>query len=251
MLAADLAMGRDDYGMRWIQAYRQRTKESETGLKSVEVLERGATNLTDAERAYLQIKERIITVQMPPGSVIQEAQLIQELGLGRTPIREALKQLKSENLVVFAPRRGMFVSDVAITDLQQIYEVRVELESLCARLAAQRITPEQLGELKSLMAECRESDQDDKELVLSLDRRFHQLMAEAAGNKFLRSEVEKFYNLSLRVWYLAINSIQSQDVDVDAHFEIERAIEIRDADRSERRMREHIRHFHNMIKLYL
>jgi DNA-binding GntR family transcriptional regulator len=213
--------------------------------------EKDVMSLTDADRAYLQIKEKIITVQMPPGSVIQEAGLIQELGLGRTPIREALKQLQSESLVVVAPRRGMFVSDVAITDLQQIYEVRVELESLCSRLAAQRITPEQLGELTSLMAECRCSDQADKELVLSLDRRFHQLMAEAAGNKFLRSEVEKFYNLSLRVWYLAINSIQPQDVDVDAHFEIARAIETRDCDRSERRMREHIQHFHNTIRLYL
>ena len=215
------------------------------------MIERDVMTLTDADRAYLQIKEKIITVQMPPGSVIQEARLIQELGLGRTPIREALKQLESENLVVVAPRRGMFVSDVAITDLQQIYEVRVELESLCARLAAQRITPEQLSELKSLLAECRRSDQDDKELVLSLDRRFHQLMAESAGNKFLRGEVEKFYNLSLRVWYLAINSIQSQDVDVDAHFEIAHAIETGDCDRSERRTRKHIQHFHNMIKLYL
>jgi DNA-binding GntR family transcriptional regulator len=217
----------------------------------VEVLERDAMNLTDADKAYLQIKEKIITVQMPPGSVIQEAGLIEELGLGRTPIREALKQLQSENLVVVAPRRGMFVSDVAMTDLQQIYEVRVELESLCSRLAARRITPEQLSELTSLMAECRRSDPGDKELILSLDRRFHQLMAEAAGNKFLRSEVEKFYNLSLRVWYLAINSIQSQDVDVDAHFEIADAIETRDCDRSERRMREHIQHFHNTIRLYL
>ncbi len=208
-------------------------------------------NLTDADRAYLQIKEKIITVQMPPGSVIQETRLIEELGLGRTPIREALKQLQSENLVVVVPRRGMFVADVAITDLQQIYEVRVELESLCARLAAQRITPEQLSELKCLVIEYHESDQGDKESILSLDRRFHQLMAEAAGNKFLRSEVEKFYNLSLRIWYLAINSIQSQDIDVDAHFEIADAIETRDYRRSEQRMREHIRHFHDTIKLYL
>jgi len=217
----------------------------------VEVLERGVMNLTDADRAYLQIKEKIITVQMPPGSVIQETRLIEELGLGRTPIREALKQLQSENLVVVAPRRGMFVSDVAITDLQKIYEVRVELESLCARLAAQRITSEQISELKDLMAECRESDHDNKELVLSLDHRFHRLMAEAADNKFLRSEVEKFYNLSLRIWYLAINSIQSQDVDVDAHFEIAHAIETQNCDGSERRMREHIGHFHDTIRLYL
>jgi DNA-binding GntR family transcriptional regulator len=208
-------------------------------------------SLTDADRAYIQIKEKIITVEMPPGSVIRESQLIEELGLGRTPIREALKQLKSENLVVVAPRRGMFVADVTITDLQQIYEVRVELESLCARLAARRITPRQLDELKCLITEYRGSDQGDKESVLSLDRRFHQLMAEAAGNKFLRGEIEKFYNLSLRIWYLAINSIHSRDVDVDAHSAIAHAIESRDSNGSEQRMREHIRHFHDTIRLYL
>ena len=82
-------------------------------------------HLTDAGKAYLQIKEKIITVEMLPGSVIQESKLMEELSLGRTPIREALKQLQSENLVVVAPRRGMFVADVAITDLQQVYEVRV------------------------------------------------------------------------------------------------------------------------------
>ena len=210
-------------------------------------------HLTDADRAYLQIKEKIITVEMPPGSVIQEVKLMEELGLGRTPIREALKQLQSENLVVVAPSRGMFVADVAITDLQQVYEIRVELESLCARLAAERINSEQLTEFKHLVAEYKRSPSDkcDKRLFLSLDRRFHQLVAEAAGNKFLRNEVEKFYNLSLRIWYLALNRIQSSDIDVTAHIEILDAIKARDLERSDLRMRDHIRHFHDTIRLHL
>jgi DNA-binding GntR family transcriptional regulator len=208
-------------------------------------------HLTDAGKAYLQIKEKIITVEMPPGSVIQESKLMEELSLGRTPIREALKQLQSENLVVVAPRRGIFVADVAITDLQQVYEVRVELESLGVRLAAQRITPDQLMEFKYLIAEYVRADRCDKNLFLALDRRFHQLLAEAAGNKFLRTEIEKFYNLSLRIWYLAFNRIRSEDVDVSAHVEILDAVEARDLSRSEDRMREHIHHFHDTIRLYL
>ncbi len=210
-------------------------------------------HLTDADKAYLQIKEKIITVEMPPGSVIQEVRLMEELGLGRTPIREALKQLQSENLVVVAPRRGMFVADVAITDLQQVYEIRVELESLCARLAAERINSEQLAEFKHLVAEYKRaaSDKCDTRLFLSLDRRFHRLVAEAAGNKFLRNEVEKFYNLSLRIWYLALNRIQSADIDVTAHIEILDAIKAKDLERSDLRMRDHIRHFHDTIRLHL
>jgi DNA-binding GntR family transcriptional regulator len=207
--------------------------------------------LTDAGKAYLQIKEKIITVEMPPGAVIQESELMNELGLGRTPIREALKQLQSENLVVVAPRRGMFVADVAITDLQQVYEVRVELESLGARLAAERISPEQLTEFGHLIAECKRADHCDKRLFLSLDRRFHHLLAASTGNKFLCGEIEKFYNLSLRIWYLAFNRIQTEDIDIAAHIEILDAIKARNHERSELRMRDHIRHFHDTIKLHL
>jgi DNA-binding GntR family transcriptional regulator len=140
---------------------------------------------------------------------------------------------------------------VAITDLQQVYEIRVELESLCARLAAERINSEQLTEFKHLVAEYKRADKRDKRLFLSLDRRFHQLVAEAAGNKFLRNEVEKFYNLSLRIWYLALNRIPLADIDVTAHIEILDAIKARDLERSDLRMRDHIRHFHDTIRLHL
>jgi DNA-binding GntR family transcriptional regulator len=208
-------------------------------------------DVTDAGKAYLQIKEKIITVEMPPGSVIRESELMAELSLGRTPIREALKQLESESLVVVAPRRGMFVSDVAITDLQQIYEIRVELESLCARLAAQRVTPAQLDDFRRLAAGYQGADAADKARALSTDRDFHRILAEAAGNRFLQSEAEKFYNLSLRIWYLALNRVQPCDIDVEAHFEIVDAIEAGDHVRCGQRMREHIRHFHTTIRQYL
>jgi DNA-binding GntR family transcriptional regulator len=208
-------------------------------------------NATDADKAYRQIKEKIVTVKMPPGSVISEAQLMQELGLGRTPIREALKQLETENLVVVAPRRGMFVADIAITDLQQIHEVRVELESLCVRLATERITQEQLNEMKRLATEYTHADKRDKNLLMTLDRRFHHLLAQATGNKFLYNEFEMFYNLSLRIWYLALNYVQPDNVDVDAHIEILSAIEAQDGHRAEQTVRKHIQHFHDTIKQHL
>jgi len=207
--------------------------------------------LTDADKAYRQIKEKIITVELPPGSVIREADLMAELGLGRTPIREALKKIQAENLVTVVPRRGMFVAGITITDLQQIYEVRVELEGLCARLAVERITPEQRAAMRRLVAEMQVADPADKQHLITLDRRFHHLLAEAAGNRFLRSEFERFYNLSLRIWHLALNRVQSSDLDLSAHAEILSAIEAGDAERAMRRMQEHIRHFHDTIRKYL
>jgi DNA-binding GntR family transcriptional regulator len=103
---------------------------------------------TDADKAYQIIKEKIITLELPPGSAIHETALAEELQLGRTPIREALKLLQAEQLVTTVPRRGMFVSSISITDLQQIAEVRMQLEGLAARLAAQRATPEELMALE-------------------------------------------------------------------------------------------------------
>jgi DNA-binding GntR family transcriptional regulator len=208
-------------------------------------------SLTDAEKAYFQIKEKIITVEMPPGSVIRESELMEELALGRTPIREALKQLRTENLVFVAPRRGMFVADISITDLNQIYELRLELEPFCARLAAERITRDQKREMGLLVEEAHRLDHEDVHTTVALDRRFHSLLAHSSGNKFLGREVEMFYNLSLRIWYMSLDRVQPKDLDVAAHTEILRAIEVGDSARAENRMRNHVECFHKRIRYYL
>ena len=207
--------------------------------------------LTDAEKAYRKIKEKIITTKMPPGSVISEADLMKELRLGRTPIREAIKQLQTENLVTVTPRRGMYVADIAVTDLTQIFEVRVEMEALAARLAAQRITKDQLLRLKSLASQYKEADPADKDVLICIDQDFHALIAEASHNKFLIKELDHFYNLSLRIWYLAINFAQPEDIDVAAHIEILEAIEAGDAQKAGQRMKFHTEDFHQTIKQYL
>src|SRR6267378_754266 len=94
---------------------------------------------SQSEAAYLRIRDRIVSLDMPPGSVVQEAKLREELEIGRTPIREALQRLALENLVRSIPHRGTFVTDVNITDLSRITEVRVVLESHAARLATERL----------------------------------------------------------------------------------------------------------------
>jgi DNA-binding GntR family transcriptional regulator len=207
--------------------------------------------LTDADKAYKQIKEKIVTIEMKPGAVIREVELMKDLELGRTPIREALKRLQSENLVIATPRRGMFVSDVAITDLTQIYEIRVELEALCARLAAERINPKQLVEMKTLANQLRMADKTDFDQLMDLDCRFHESLYQAANNKFLSDELDHLHNLSLRIWYMALAYTRPEDIDVDAHIEILSAIEARDSLHAESRMRKHIEKFHTTIRQYL
>jgi DNA-binding GntR family transcriptional regulator len=209
------------------------------------------TNITDADRAYERIKDMIVTLKLRPGAVIQEQHLRDQLNLGRTPIREALNRLEVENLVIIEPRRGIFVADITITDLTQIYEVRKELEALTASLATARASAADIAQLESLVEEYRVIDPTDLEALFAVDRKFHMTLARATNNAFLIRELDLFYNLSLRIWYLALNSVSASDIDVDAHIEILDAIQNRNPHLAEDRMREHIRRFHQAIRQFV
>ncbi|MFN8455211.1 MAG: GntR family transcriptional regulator [Anaerolineae bacterium] len=204
--------------------------------------------LTNAEIAYQLLKEKIITVEMLPGSLIQESQLMEQLNLGRTPIREALKQLETDRLVVTAPHRGTFVAEVQITDLQQIYEIRRYLEGLCARLAAERATPEQITEMENFCQQMAQPETLETRTLILMDRYFHNLLAKAANNRFIIGEIEHFYNLSLRLWHLSLPKVKSIDLDTNRHFLILQAIKDRSADCAEELMRQHIQHFQETIR---
>ncbi|MGE5602735.1 MAG: GntR family transcriptional regulator [Nitrososphaerales archaeon] len=232
--------------------------------------------LTDAQRAYSEIKERIVTTVMRPGAVIEEAALMSELGLGRTPVREALKLLEAEKLVVVSPRRGMFVADVSLTDLRELEEVRIELESLCVRLAVQRMAPWETEEMRRLVAELKAYAPDGgpgdrlgggsnggsngtavvlaphaQAELLNLDRRFHALLRQGAHNGLLEAECKMLFNLSLRMWYLFVDRIEPQDLNEDAFTEILEAIENKEVSRADKAMRRHILQFGESIKRYI
>ncbi len=206
-------------------------------------------HLTQADRAYYQLRERIITLVMPPGSTIHEAELMAELKLGRTPIREALKQLEMENLVRITPRLGIFVTEIAINDLQQICEIRSELEGLCAWLAAQRITPRQLAELKYLLTGYE--PKKDMQQVMGLDRQFHHLLAEAAGNRFLSVQIELFYDLSLRIWYLYLDRLHPEEMDITLYAGVLAALEAGNSEGARAAMQQHLGEFQNALKRLL
>ena len=203
---------------------------------------------TDAYKAYQQIKDKIITLEMAPGSVIQDSALTDMLGLGRTPIREALKLLEAENLIVTVPRRGIFVSHVSITDLQQLSELRVEVEGLSARLAAQRATEDELAGLVTCCDEFFTTQAGQTLQRVVIDRKFHYLLATATHNRFLQTEVERFYDLSLRLWNLALERVKAGDVNAASHREIVKAVKARNAELAEMQMQDHIRDFQKRVK---
>ena len=201
-----------------------------------------------SEKAYKLIRHKIVTLELPPLSSIDEQALMEDLQLGRTPIREALQRLAADGLVIIAPRRGMFVADISITDLQKIFELRMVLEGFCARLAAGRATAVQLGEMDKIICQLAEVADGDNAALMDIDERFHLLLYEAADNEFLADGAQRLHALSLRLWHLVLNRLGNVRAAMDQHSGIAGALKARDADRAETLVKQHISEFQQEIK---
>jgi DNA-binding GntR family transcriptional regulator len=205
----------------------------------------------DTKRAYELIRERITTLALPPGTPLNEQALAAELGMALVPVREALKLLAHDNLVVISPRHGLYVSDVNIPDLEQLSEMRLALEGLSARLAAQRATPDDLVVLEALRAEQASTPAEDSQRLFAVDHKFHQAIARAARNRYLADTLERTFTLSMRLWYLALPKLGSLTGSVEQHLELVEAIKNGDADRAEQIMREHVQDFYDAVRIIL
>lgn len=203
---------------------------------------------TATERAYRTIREKIIRLEYAPGELLVESGLAEELGTGRTPVREALKMLACENLVVIIPQRGIYVADISLTDLQEIAELRLAVEGLAAQLAAQRITPQQLERLRSLTHQLAHTAPDDVEKLMDIDRQFHLTVAEAAGNKHLADVIVSLYDKSLRLWRLALTRVGALASSIERHEELLDALEYGNAAKAAEIMQEHVRDFHRRMR---
>jgi len=204
-----------------------------------------------SEKAYQLIKEKIITLDLPPSSLINEQTLMEDLELGRTPIREALQRLAADGLVNVVPRRGMFVANIHITDLQKVFEVRILLEGFCARLAAERITDEQIAEIEAVLQELEQTQNADIETLMTIDERFHALLYQAAGNELLTEALDRLYAPSLRLWYLVVDRLADLRAEIVVHREIIPALKARDGARAEAIMQQHIAGFQRQIRAVL
>ena len=205
-----------------------------------------------ADRAYAHLRDRIVTLAIAPGAPIDEDLLGEELGIGRTPVREAIKRLALENLVTVFPRRGTFASEINITDLADISDVRTQLEGHAAFRAAQRITEAQRAELAQLAAELAESQgSDDVQALMALDTRVHRFVHHCAGNPYLEETLGRYFNLSLRIWYLVLDRLPHLFARVHEHDDLLRAIAVGDGPRARQVLAEHIETFEREIRSVL
>ncbi len=206
-----------------------------------------ATRLV-AEHAYVELRDRIVTLQLPPGTVLREDELMSEMGIGRTPLREAVKRLALENLVEVQPRRGTFVSAIEAADIQNITEVRAELEGYAAELAALRLDPDTRATAETLLRDIEALDGTGEQArLMRFDERIHRFTWEAAHNPYLTQTLERYFTHSLRIWYLVLDRVPALGHSVHDQTQLLEAILDRNGPHARTIMHEHVLAFQREI----
>ena len=200
----------------------------------------------DTQRAYEVIREKITSLELAPGSVVDEGQLARELKMGLVPVREALNLLSHDRLVETAAQ-GLSIADVDILDLEQISEIRLLLEPYCARQAAVQATQDDIVVLEALSQEQHNTPQDHPKKLFDLDHKFHQAIAKAAKNNYLSDILEDFYGHSKRVWFMVLPHLGFLPAAVESHLDLVTAIKDHNGNQAAEIMHEHVKGFYEKV----
>lgn len=199
-----------------------------------------------SERAYLEIRRMIVQLDLAPGDVIREVDLQARLGLGRTPIREALQRLVRDQFVTVIPRRGMFVSRVDVGELGLLYETRAILEPYAMRLACARGHDSHWKEMADVLEQASPDSTPDE--LIAIDRRCREIVWEAADNRFLTDTLDMLYAQSDRLWHLYLGDVADLHLMIQEHRDILRALQAGEADTAAELIEAHMRAFDEQIR---
>jgi len=198
---------------------------------------------------YKELKKRIVYLDYQPKQVLSIKELAKEFGVSPIPIREVLILLENEKLVHIIPNNGIYVTDVSFQELKDVFEVRLFLIGLSGRLAAQRITPEELNKLKELLLKIQQ-EKNRRKLIL-LDAEFHDLLNCSTKNQTLAETLKRLRNQIGRLWLFAKeNDAYSQKIPEDFK-ELIKALENKEQNKSEQIMKDHAIHFIEQVKTNL
>lgn len=180
-------------------------------------------------QAYARIEEMIVSLELPPGSVISEAEVSASLGIGRTPVREALQRLAREHLVLILPQRGVLVSEIDVKRQLRLLETRREVERLVARSAARRANDAENRQFAALADEFALSARSgDQVRFMRADKAFNDLSVRAARNEFAAGAMGLMHGLSRRFWFMHHRQADDTEVMATLHGNLARAIAARD-----------------------
>lgn len=216
------------------------------GLRAERRLTVAGSRGTKADQVLV---DRIVSLEIAPGSALTEVQLMRDLRMSRTPTREALQRLSQEGLVIHVPHRGVHVTEIRAEDFQQICEFRSGTEGMAAPLAAERMTPPQLSDLLGIQASMEDAlVAEDARRFVEYDRLFHHLLGEASQNAFLLQTLTRIYNVHLRLWFYLYQRKGGLRQTGEEHLQLIAALKPRDPDEAERAMRAYLARIHQVMR---
>lgn len=201
-------------------------------------------------RVYHKIRDDILSGIYKDNEELKEVAIGEELGVSRTPVREAFRQLELEGLIQIIPNKGAYVTGITVKDVKDIYMMRSKLEGLAARWATEHISPEQMDEMEEniYLSEFHAS-KGHTEQIANLDNRFHEILYEACNSKMLEHQLRDFHEYVLRVRKRTLSENRRSAASTEEHKEIMEAIKAKDADRAELAANRHIVNaYNNMVK---
>ncbi|GAA2405075.1 GntR family transcriptional regulator [Mycolicibacterium llatzerense] len=203
-----------------------------------------------ADRAYLVIRDKLIMLDIRPNEAIVESELAAELKLGRTPVREALKRLEVDRLVVSFPRRGTFATGVDVADLRHISQIRVNLEPVAARSAAENASAEVRAGLLKLADRTEALDVENihRDELMRWDLRAHRAIYRSTGNPHLEDVLVRYDNLATRIFCLFLDRLPTVARHVGEHAELLRTIAAGDGDAAAQIALDHVTGFEKAVR---
>ena len=193
------------------------------------------------EIVFETLRDAIINQVLEPGERLMEIQMADEMGVSRTPVREAIRKLELEGLVIMVPRKGAYVAGISVKDIHEVFEVRTSLEGLAASLAAQIITPEELDEMeRNLFLEAGELAGNNLRSIVEIDTSFHDLLYKAAKNQKLFQMVNNLQEQLQRFRSASLARPGRSKTALDEHRKILEALALGDAKLAQKLAMEHI-----------
>ena len=195
---------------------------------------------------YSELKKRIVYLDYKPKQLLKIKELAKEFGVSPMPIREALILLETEKLVHIIPNNGIYVTDVSFQELKDVFEIRLFLIGLAGRLAAQRVTAEELNKMKELLKKLKQ--EKDRKRLIQLDAEFHDLLNHSTKNQTLAETLKRLRNQIARLWFFAKeNDTYTSQIPKDFD-ELIKTLENKDQNKSEEILKNHAIHFIEQVK---
>lgn len=201
-------------------------------------------------RVFHRLREDILSGKYKEGDELKEVAIGEELGVSRTPVREAFRQLELEGLIQIIPNKGAYVTGITEKDVKDIYMIRSLLEGLCARWACEHITEEQMEEMEeNIYLSKFHAQKGHLEQLAELDNRFHEILYEACNSKILEHQLRDFHEYVLRVRKKTLSNANRGPKSNEEHEQIMEAIKVKDTDKAEKLANMHIINaYENMVK---